>query len=197
MVTDRCRLANKENICVTPRGHRKAATEAFLAQFNTIDDNVALAARQEIQSLRTASDAHNKTDTSTLPGAGNIHRPGITPSVVNKSFRSAHSLRAEDSGIADMNIPASPDALNHKGYSSIGLQNIHAIGSVPNSYDGALEARQTVQSQLATVNKARSPRFLRRHGGKGGAWYGPYCRDVIERALNQNHSRGPARPYFH
>jgi len=96
-----------------------------------------------------------------------------------------------------MTVPVSPDDFSHKGYSSVSIQNVHAVGRLPHNFDGSVDARQSAQVQLAAAEKARSPRLLRRNGVNGGAaWYGPHCREVFERALLQNKSGRPAKPYL-
>lgn len=155
---------------MTPRGHQKAATDAFLAQFNAVENGKVLAVKPATQSLRTASSNNMESSSFEMLDTDRVLRQIETYQASLKQPSSvAYSLRAEDSGVADMSLSASPDTLNNKGYSSVMVQNIHAVGSVPNNYDGAVEGRQSVQTQLAAVNKAKSPRFLRRLGGKGGA----------------------------
>ena len=50
--------------------------------------------------------------------------------------------------------------------------------------------QQNAQARLNNAKKAKSPRLLHRHGMNGGAWYGPHCREIFERALSQN--KGPS-----
>lgn len=86
------------------------------------------------------------------------------------------------------------DAMINKGYSSVGVQNVHAVG-LPNTFDGAREARQSVQAHVEKTKSPKSPRLLRRSGTNGGAWYGPHCRNILERATNKSNESRSARSY--
>lgn len=163
---------------VAPRGHQKAATDAFLAQFNAVEDNVALATRPETRSLRTASNglvedrrysgnhpsvAINFPSTESIVGKFNdlklnVQQEMLAYPVVDQDTRSIQTATATFS-----------DDLLNKGYSSVSVQNINAVGRLPQNLDGTADARLIAQSHLAAAGKAKSPRFLRRHGINGGA----------------------------
>ncbi|KAK5103619.1 hypothetical protein LTS08_003037 [Lithohypha guttulata] len=196
-------FVGKENMSIAPRVHQKAATDAFLSQFNAVEENMAMVVEPETQSLRTASNEQNMNNLANMQG---YHQPssGKVASRENMSTPNAHPVFKADWNrtadvVAEDGFAVSPDTLNNKGYSMVSVQNVHAVGSLPNNFDGAIEARQSVRAQLASATKARSPRsprLIRRLGGNGGAWYGPYCRGVAEKAFNQNNNQQPAKPFF-
>lgn len=175
----------------------KAATDAFLTQFDDVENNIVLATKAETQSLRSASNVQ-----------GNVKEQKHLYYDQQDPFRTTNinSSRANDAPFpvtvqtsteyAEPITSVSPDTWNNKGYSSVGVQNIHAVSSLPNNFDGAVEVRQSVQARLAAAEKSKSPRLLRRGGNKDGAWYGPYCRDIMEKVRMQNEAHRPARSYF-
>lgn len=172
----------KENVSVVPKGHQKAATEAFLAQYNAIDDNMSFSVRPETQSLRlsTTSNSHLRPyevndaeyyqrGLRSLASRENIPQLTHQTSSGENKHGLAYSVADEkvfEGGVGDY---VDADALNTKGYSVTSVQNVHAVRSLPNSFNGAVEARQTFQAQLNAASKSRSPRFLRRFGANGGA----------------------------
>lgn len=179
--TNQSSSSGKENVSVAPKGHQKAATDAFLAQFNAVDNNVAHSVRPETQSLRAASNSQlrqleQKTAEYYQRGPRPLASRENPPQLVHhtSASRSKHGLAYS---VADEKVFESSegdyldsqDVLNTKGYSITSVQNVHAIGSLPNSFDGAIEARQSFQAQLNAASKSRSPRFLRRFGANGGA----------------------------
>ena len=172
----------KENLSIAPTGHRKAATDAFLAQFNAVEDSMALAAKLETQSLRHASngrfplDDHKLTDThepNIMTSTENLARCMAVTAIGADSPQPALTMADQGYSIGDQASSFSPESLNNKSYSSVGFQNVHAVGSLPNNFNGVVEGRQSVRAQLAAAqagNKTRSPkspRFLRRNGGNG------------------------------
>lgn len=174
------RPIGKENVLAAPRGHQKAATDAFLAQFNAVEDNVALTVKPETRSLRTASN-----------GLVEDRRYSGNYPAVAVNFPSADSITAkarEMNLTAQKEMPSTPvidqdsmssqsqtgtsvftDDLLNKGYSLVSVQNVNALGRLPQNLDGTTDARQVAQAHLAAVEKARSPRLLRRYGMNGGA----------------------------
>ena len=193
--------SNKENVFTSLRGHRKAATDAFLSHINTMDDGMALNTKPETRSLRDTSNGCINQDDYQAPG---YLQPALIRHANSFQMQLPSNLDFEqpvigkhDSNTATMTVPVSPDDFSHKGYSSVSIQNVHAVGRLPHNFDGSVDARQSAQVQLAAAEKARSPRLLRRNGVNGGAaWYGPHCREVFERALLQNKSGRPAKPYL-
>lgn len=194
-------FTGKENISVAPHGHQKAATDAFLTQFNAVEDNMSFSMMPETQSLRTASNGRTAASERGISAyhqeesfrqASKDYLRGSSEKVAVHDNVNAHVVSENDFGL-------SPESLNNKGYSLVSVQNVHALGSLPNNFDGAVEGRQSVRAQLAAASKSRSPRsprFLRRLGGNGGAWYGPYCRDIAERSQAQNNNGRSARPFY-
>lgn len=150
---------------------------------------MALAVKSETQSLRPASNRQS----------GNLgyKLPNFYPqSGLGKNLAQVQSLRNSDqrqSEVCELNDDNAitegllkADDFNHKGYSSVGIQNVHAVGRLPHNLDGSIDTQQSAQARLNNAKKAKSPRLLRRHGMNGGAWYGPHCREIFERALSQN-----------
>lgn len=173
-----------------PRGHQKAATDAFLAQFNAVEDNEALAVKPETRSLRTASNGlvedrkysgNHQSVAVNFPSSENITGK-IKNLNLNEQQMSSTLIADQGSMSSQTGTSAFTDDLLNKGYSLVSVQNVNALGRLPQNLDGTTDARQIAQAHLAAVEKARSPRLLRRHGMNGGAWYGPYCREVFERA---------------
>lgn len=167
----------KENLSVTPKGHQKAATDAFLAQFNAVDSNMALGLKPETQSLRTSSNSQlrqfEQKSTEYYQRGPLISKENL-PQLAHQN--SNNFKRGLEYSVADEKVFENgendyidQDSLNTKGYSITSVQNVHAIRSLPNSFDGVVEARQSIQAQLNAANKSRSPRFLRRFGANGGA----------------------------
>lgn len=187
-----------------PRGHQKAATDAFLAQFNAVEDNVALAVKPETRSLRTASNGliedrrysgNHPSATVNIPSAESITEK------TNDLNLSAHQemlptpVMDQDSKSSQTGTSVFADDLLNKGYSMVSVQNVTALGRLPQNLDGTTDARQMAQAHLAAAEKSRSPRLLRRHGTNGGAWYGPYCREVFERARFQSNGNRSAKTH--
>lgn len=145
---------------------------------------MALAAKLETQSLRTTSnsrvqqgdrmvvDVHGP-NTMKMTSTEELARHLGVATVGAQNLRPAFAAGNGDHGLADPSTSFVPESLNNKGYSSVCVQNIHAVGSLPNSFDGVVEGRRNVQAQLATAGSKtrspKSPRFLRRQGGNGGA----------------------------
>lgn len=197
------RSLGKENVLIAPKGHQKAATDAFLAQFNAVEDNVASAVRPETRSLRTTS--NGQVEGQKYPGiqpniAINFPPCNVITGKLNGMDIGAGQGPATyptmDRNKSDFQTAALvfPDTLNNKGYSSVSVQNINVVGHLPQNLDGTADARQIAQAQLAAAEKARSPRLLRRHGINGEAWYGPYCREVSERARLQYNGGRAGKP---
>lgn len=197
------RLVDKENILAAPKGHQKAATDAFLAQFNTVEDNVALAARPDNKSLRTASNGlveerkysakHLSTPNDFL-NAENAKRKLNNLSLNTLQDVTKRSMADQDSMSFQTATSTFADELLNKGYSSVSVQNINAVGRLPQNLDGTVDARQIAQAHLAAADKAKSPRLFKRHGINGsGTWYGPYCRDMFDRARTQNDTGRPTK----
>lgn len=170
----------KENVSVPPKGHQKAATDAFLAQFNAVNDNMSFSIRPETQSLRTASNSQLRRDEQqtaeyyqqglrALASRENISRLAHQTSASENKRGLAYSIADEKVFECGQGDYVGSDALNTKGHSVTSIQNVHAIRSLPNSFDGSVEARQSFQAQLNAASKSRSPRFLRRLGANGGA----------------------------
>ena len=167
-----------------PIGHQKAATDAFLAQFNAVEDNMALAAKLETQSLRATSNGRaaqdgrrvvhlQPPDSAKMTSTENLARQMAAAAIGADTPQPVLAMSDSDISHGDLASSFSSDSLNNKGYSSVSIQNVHAVGSLPNNFDGAVEGRSNVQAQLAAVGgktrSPKSPRFLRRHGGNGGA----------------------------
>jgi len=167
-----------------PIGHQKAATDAFLAQFNAVEDNMALAAKLETQSLRATSNGRAQQDghrtvnlqppnSAKMTSTENLARQMAVAAIGADNPQPVLAMGSRDNSPGDPASSFSSDSLNNKGYSSISIQNIHAVGSLPNNFDGVVEGRSNIQAQLAAVSiktrSPKSPRFLRRHGGNGGA----------------------------
>jgi len=147
---------------------------------------MALAAKLETQSLRTT--LNNRVSQGDRMVVG-VHGPNRTNTKMTSTEELARHLGVATvgaqnlhpalstgngyHGLADPGTSFAPESLSNKGYSSVCVQNIHAIGSLPNSFDGVVEGRRNVQAQLATAGSKtrspKSPRFLRRQGGNGGA----------------------------
>lgn len=193
----------KENVLVAPQSHQKAATDAFLAQFNAVEDNVALAAKADNRSLNTAPNGFVEDHKSSFNHSTGPKRPNqetIVARFANFTLSaeqnlSRQSMADQDSMSFQTGTSAFADDLVNKGYSSVSVQNINAVGRLPQNFDGAVDARQMAQAHLAAVEKAKSPRLFKRQGANsGGAWYGPYCRDMLERArLQTNTGRTPKK----
>jgi len=144
---------------------------------------MALTAKLETQSLRTAPNSRVLQDGRQVT---ETHGPNSVKMTSTEDLARQMAVTAMgtdtpepafmsdgDHGLVDPGTSFSADSLNNKGYSSVSVQNIHAVGSVPNNFDGVVEGRQSVQAQLAAAGSKtrspKSPRFLRRHGGNGGA----------------------------
>lgn len=189
------RPAGKENVLAAPRGHQKAATDAFLAQFNAVEDNVALAMKPETQSLRTVSNGlvedrkysgNYSSAAVSFPSAENITGKVNSLSINAQQELLSNEALDQDSRSSWTGTSVFADDLLNKGYSLVSVQNVNALGRLPQNLDGTTDARQIAQAHLAAVEKAKSPRLFRRHGTNGGAWYGPYCREFFERARFQS-----------
>lgn len=168
-------MAGKEDYPAARRFRQKAITDAFLDQYSIVNDNMGVGIRPETQSLRTASNGqsvHNFNAASTyIPVTAQlINQENLHNTKYGTPVRVPSQHKPIEAVFEDMNL--SMDEPNNKGYSMVSVQNVHAIGSLPNNFDGAVEARQSVQAQLASASKTRSPRsprLLRRLGGNGGA----------------------------
>lgn len=192
---------------VAPQGHQKAATDAFLAQFNAVEDNVALATRADNSSLNVSSNGlveNRKRSRNNLSTPNNFS----TSESIGKRFANVNlntqrelsrsSEADQDSTSFQTATSTFADDLLNKGYSSVSVQNVNAIGRLPQNFDGAVDARQMAQAHLAAAEKAKSPRLFKRQGANGsGAWYGPFSRDMFERARMQSHTgRTPKKQNF-
>lgn len=96
-----------------------------------------------------------------------------TPSHASKDFEVKHSIvppSRDDTENSDRpsGFDEAGDSFGNKGFSSVSLQSVHAIGSLPVNLDGATD-RQTAQALLASASRVRSPRLIRRVNGNGGA----------------------------
>lgn len=112
-------------------------------------------------------------------------RRGDTKSLDENFKVTDRSTTSSDQGNAkESEIPA--EALSHKGYSSTAVQNIHAVASLPHNLDGADDSRRrAVLSALTAASKTRSPRLAQRSTPAGITWYGPHCRQVLERSAEE------------
>lgn len=178
----------KENI---PHGaliHQKAATDAFLSQFNTLEElsqkslpvTQSLHTRYSISCEDAPFPSYVQYRTANRIPDRSIHAPYTThdTSSINASAKSrahidrTHTLKDDEE-------------LLTKGYSCVSVQNVHAIGRVPQGFDGSTDAGRNALSQIAAVD-LKSPRLTRRPFGKGTGWYGPYCRALIPGSSQRN-----------
>lgn len=198
------RFIDKENILVAPQGHQKAATDAFLAQFNAVEDNVALTTRTENRATNVASARiveELKRTSSYIRAPNDLLGPGsIDANFTNFSLKPPqHTLKTsvmdQDSAIVQTTTSTFADDLMNKAFSSVSVQNVNAVGRLPQNFDGAVDARQIAHAHLAAAEKAKSPRLFKRAGANGsGAWYGPFSRDMFDRARTQSSaSRSPKK----
>lgn len=79
-------------------------------------------------------------------------------------------------------------SLNNKGYSSVAVQNIHAVSRIPHGFDGAIESTQRRMRQLAFANgsPSRSLPVVHRVTSNGEAWLGPFRRDLYLPTAHKN-----------
>ncbi|KIV93852.1 hypothetical protein PV10_05036 [Exophiala mesophila] len=74
---------------------------------------------------------------------------------------------------------SSLDAHANKGYSSVAVQNVHALGRLPHMMDGTWDGqRRSAKTLLTAAGKLRSPTLVHRPSPTGGVWYGPHSRGV-------------------
>ena len=74
--------------------------------------------------------------------------------------------------------PSSLESMMNKTLSSVAVNSVPVIGSLPGIFDGALERAQRKLHEVASSpGKMKSPRLLRRTAGGYRAWIGPYRRD--------------------
>jgi hypothetical protein len=107
------------------------------------------------------------------------------------STSSGHmSTRLEDRGSwqagekAPVGNEFAPDSHDNKGFSSVLVQNVHALARLPHMMDGTSDAqRRSAKSMLAAVT---SPRLMLRPSPTSGAWYGPHSREVRGRVHENN-----------
>lgn len=67
----------------------------------------------------------------------------------------------------------------NKGYSSVSVQNVHAMGHLPHMLDGTIDGQKSsAKSLLSAAGKVRSPTLIHRPSPTGGAWFGPHSRQV-------------------
>lgn len=76
----------------------------------------------------------------------------------------------------EQNMPA--ESMFNKGYSSVSIQNVHALAHLPQNLDGSNEDKRGAKALLGLAQKAKSPRLLQRSGMNGNAWFGPFRRDA-------------------
>ena len=153
-----------------PVVHQKALTEAFVAQLNAEHDHRTLAAQPETQSLHTTTNGPLRSLHPSALASKEYLLQSVSNTAQNRNTGQMYASNGSKVFDGDENDwPSAQDTPNIKGYSVTGVQNVNAIGLLPNSFDGAVEARQNFQAQLNAANKPRSPRFLRRFGGNGGA----------------------------
>jgi len=81
-------------------------------------------------------------------------------------------------------VPEDEIDLSSKGYSSIAVQNIHAISRLPHGLNGTIDTTQKV----ASASRVKSPRVLQRATPTGNAWYGPFRRDIPEQVERGDNS---------
>lgn len=75
------------------------------------------------------------------------------------------------------------DAHVNKGYSSVSVQNVHAMGHLPHMLDGTTDGQKfSAKSMLSAAGKVRSPTLYHRPSPTGGAWFGPHSRQVQSHA---------------
>lgn len=172
----------KENVPTGTSIHQKAATDAFLSQFSTLE----AISRKSVPTTQSLHTRHSTSrDDAPFPPyvqsrtanlfqdrSSNVPRPPPErPShhVSNQPrVHNDHTYAFEDG-----------DDLLTKGYSSVSVQNVHATGRVPQGFDGSIDSGRTALSQVAAADRVKSPRLARRAFGKGAGWYGPYCRALI------------------
>lgn len=71
------------------------------------------------------------------------------------------------------------DAQVNKGYSSVSVQNVHAMAHLPPLLDGTTDGQKfSAKSLLSAAGKIRSPTLIHRPSPSGGAWFGPHSREV-------------------
>lgn len=188
--------------------HQKAATDAFLAQYDAIEDNEASIHPMETQSLRFHHDTNSNRSRKVLREIyGNdsvqgdeLLEPGL-PSHAGFGFSNTSSNPTivghdVDSNATVARVTQSSSDINTKGYSSVSVQNVHALGRLPQNLDGSNEAHRIAKYNMAQVNKAKSPRLVHRNTAGGDYWYGPFCRQAIERALAEDDSVARAKQVF-
>lgn len=67
----------------------------------------------------------------------------------------------------------------NKGYSSVSVQNVHAMGHLPHMLDGTTDGQKSsAKLLLSAAGKVRSPTLIHRPSPTGGAWFGPHSRQV-------------------
>lgn len=194
------RQNGKENILVAPQGHQKAATDAFLAQFNAVEGNVALATRADNLSLHAATNGlvehHKCSNDQMLAVNGFSNSASDGARFANQQGFSKRSMADRDSMSFQTATSTLADDLLNKGYSSVSVQNVNAVGRLPQNFDGAVDARQMAQAHLAAAEKTKSPQLFKRQGVNGsGAWYGPFSRDMFERARMQGNTGRTPKKY--
>ena len=88
------------------------------------------------------------------------------------------------------------DSMNNKGYSSVAVQNVHAMPNLPNNLDGAIDAaqRKLQQTVINSSSKVKSPRTIHHTKSRGGGWVGPFRREFCEQ-IPENQYFGSAQSY--
>ena len=93
--------------------------------------------------------------------------------------------------------PNSLESMMNKALSSVAVNSVPVIGSLPGTFDGALElAQRKLHEVVSSPGKIKSPRLLRRTAGGYRAWIGPYRRDHQVQSTQSEiepHFSGPFR----
>lgn len=80
---------------------------------------------------------------------------------------------------------SSLDPHANKGYSSVAVQNVHALGRLPHMMDGTWDGqRRSAKTLLTAAGKIRSPMLVHRPSPTSGVWYGPHSRGVGNNETN-------------
>jgi len=76
-------------------------------------------------------------------------------------------------------LEISHEAVNTKGFSSVSVQNVHAMGRLPHMLDGTTDSqRRSAKSMLWAAGKGKNPRIMDTQGGAPDGFYRPSRREV-------------------
>lgn len=135
----------------------------------------------EISRENSSCDVYKPSTTSPLiSDSGSLARKQIrSPNSQKWMSEQAGGTWRPDNQLQQGQEPGFDSQHVNKGYSSVAIQNVHALGRLPHMLDGTTDGQQrSAKTLLAAATKVRSPMLVHRPSPTSGAWYGPHSREV-------------------